>query len=101
MKLHFYTNNAYDTVALVNDENQVVSHWNSTTIEDALNTSDMSEFDNQFLEIEVEDFEKGGQDLFLVVRDGGEWEFEDRDRLESRLRFHLGKFHPIVQALNI
>lgn len=107
MKLHIYTNNAYDTVALVNDENQVVSHWDAnskggvqkTALEDALYTTDVSEWDEQGHEIDADDFAEGN-DLLLVIHEDGEWEVDDRDLLASRLSFHLGERHPIVQALN-
>lgn len=107
MKLHIYTNNAYDTVALVNQDNQVVSHWDAdasggvqkTALEDALYTTDVSEWDEQGHEIDADDFAEGN-DLFLVIHEDGEWEVEDRKLLAARLSFHLGERHPIVQALN-
>lgn len=108
MKLHIYTNNAYDTVALVNDENQIVSHWDANTkggvrdtaLEDALYTTDVSKWDDQGHEIDSEEF-ADGNDLFLVIREDGEWEVDDRELLVSRLSFHFGQRHPIVQALNV
>jgi hypothetical protein len=107
MKLHIYTNNACDTVALVNDEGRVVSHWDAnskggaqrTALEDALHTTDVSEWDDQGREIDADDF-AAGNDLFLIIHEDGEWEVEDRDLLASRLGFHFGERHPIVQALN-
>ena len=106
MKLHIYTNNAYDTVALVNEDGKIVSHWDAnakggvqkTALEDALYTDDVSEWDDQGHEIAAEEFGEGN-DLFLVIHDDGEWEVEDRKLLADRLRFHLGPRHPIVQAI--
>jgi hypothetical protein len=94
-------------VALINDDNQVVSHWDAnakggvqkTALEDALYTSDVSEWDEQGHEIDADDFAEGNE-LFLVIDADGEWEIEDRKLLAHRLCFHLGERHPIVQALN-
>jgi hypothetical protein len=108
MKLHIYTNNAYDIVALFNDEGMIVSYWDAnspggdkaTALEDALYTSDVSGWDDQGHEIDADEFAEGNE-LFLVILANGEWEVEDRKLLGDRLSFHLGERHPIVQALNI
>jgi hypothetical protein len=104
MKLHLYTNNAYDTVALVNDDNKVVSHWGvdsalGVALKDALYTTDVSEWGDNGYEIDVNDFAVGNE-LYLVIEEDGEWEVVDRYLLRTRLSFHLGDLHPIVQALN-
>lgn len=107
MKLHIYTNNAYDTVALVNEENQVVSHWDAnakggvqkTALEDALYTTDVSEWDDQGHEIDADEFAEGN-DLFLVIHEDGEWKVKNPKLLTDRLSFHLGERHSIAQALN-
>lgn len=107
MKLHIYTNNAYDTVALINEEGKVTSYWDAnskggskgTALEDALYTSDVSEWDDHGHEIDADEFAAGNQ-LFLAILEDGEWQVEDRKLLGERLSFHLGERHPIVQALN-
>ena len=100
MKLHVYTNNAYDTVALINDADQVISYWDETAIESAISTDDVSEWEDQGHKIDEDEF-AAGNDLFLVVHENGDWEAKDRDLLTARLSFHLGDMHPIVQSLNL
>ncbi len=108
MKLHLYTNNAYDTVALINDEDQVVSTWdaatpttkNNTALTEALTTTDPDLWDNQGDDTDVLDFEDGNE-LFLIINDDGSWETPDKELLVSRLDFHLGANSPIVKALSL
>lgn len=108
MKIHLYTNNAQDTVALINDDEKVISFWaaeskggvQKTALEDALFTTDPNEWDDQLLEVALDEFEEGNE-LYLVIHENGSWETEDRELLESRLSFQLGEDHPIVKALNI
>ncbi len=107
MKIHIYTNNGYDTVAIVNDEDQVISHWDAsdmsqnlnTVFECALYTTDVTTWHDQGLEINLSDFEEGNE-LLLVIHEDGEWEIKDRELLISRLEFHLREGHPIVKCLN-
>lgn len=107
MKLHIYTNNAYDTVALVNEQNHVIGHRDAsqkggeraTALEDALYATNVGEWNDHGEEINVDDFAEGN-DLVLIIDEDGEWEIQDRELLTERLSFHLGEMHPIVQALN-
>jgi hypothetical protein len=106
MKLHIYTNQSHDTVALINDQNQVIGYWDAndkgggraTALEDALYATNPSEWEGHAHEIDVDDFAIGN-DLVLIIREDGEWEYNNRDLLIKRLRFHLGNRHPIIQAL--
>lgn len=106
MKINLYTNNAYDTVAFVNDDNRIVSHWDAaaksttetTALDDALNADDLSDWDDQGHDIDADEF-ADGNDLILTIYDDGSWHVADRDLLAARLRWHLGARHPIVQAL--
>lgn len=107
MKLHIYHNNTQDTVALVKD-GKVISRWNAmapggscaTVFEDALATSDPSAWDDQFLSIDLEKFEfETGNELYLVIDHGGNWEVPDYLTLASRIEFLLGDSHLRFRAL--
>ena len=108
MKIHLYTNNAYDTIALIADDGQVTSTWEAnapggiheTALEDALYTDDLSGWDEQGKDVDPDDFEEG-QALFLIINEDGSWETYDKDLTFSRLAFHLGQNHPIVKALSL
>ena len=89
MKLHIYTNNGFDTVALVDGET-VISQWPETAIEEALKATDPRDWDNQGLEVDLNDFEKGNE-LFAVVSEIGEIDTPDDDLFSSRIAFHFGE----------
>lgn len=97
MKINLYTNNGYDQVALINDQNQVVSIWPATReiIEEALEANDLDDWEEQGLTEELPEFEKGNQ-LWLTITQGGVWIVPNRELLAERLDHHLGDTSPIL-----
>lgn len=105
MKLHIYHNNAYDTVALVKD-GKVISHWDAmapggtgkTVFDDARRTTDVSDWDDQGLSIDLEEFETGNE-LYLVIDQNGDWDVPDYLMLAERIEFLVGEDHVETRAL--
>lgn len=107
MRLHIYHNNAYDSVVLVND-GRVISYWNAaapgsevrkTAFEEALHATDVNDWDDQGHSIPLKEFAEGSE-LFLVIYADGEWDVEDADLFEDRLKFHFGEDHHITKAFS-
>jgi len=87
MKLHIYTNNAYDTVALIQDD-KIVAQWDERAIIDALNCECPDDWDNQGLDMPLDEFEPGNE-LWAVIDQDGNLHKPDPALFDERQQFHV------------